>query len=95
MNFSKIHTDQKKTITFHHGITRRSEFHRLKANIVSFQSVKFLSSGDTMVKNYGPDLVGMHFEKFRKNLGLIFWMPFWDALTCVTEIILHLNLLTS
>ena len=86
MNFLKIHTDQKKTITFHHVIARRWEFHRLQANNVSFQSVQFPSSGDTMVKNYGHLLVGMYFEKFRKNLGLIFWVSFWGALTCVTEI---------
>ena len=74
------------TITFHHGITRRWELHRLKANIVSFQSMKFPSSGNTMVKNYGHLLVGMYFEKFRKIFGLIFRGSFWGALTCVTEI---------
>ena len=61
MNFLKIHTDQKTTITFHHGIPRSWEFHQLKANIVSFQSVKFTSSGDNMVKSYGLLLVAMYF----------------------------------
>ena len=55
----KIHTDQKMTITVDHGIARRWEFYQLQADNVSFQSVKYQSSGDTMVKSYGHLLVGI------------------------------------
>ena len=48
----KIHIDQKMAVTFDRGIARRWELHRLKAEIVTFQSVKFISSDDTMVKSY-------------------------------------------
>ena len=50
---------------------------RSATNNVSFQSVKFPSSGDTMVKSYGPVLVGMYFEKFRKIFGVILGCLFW------------------
>ena len=71
-------------ITLLPDAARKREFHRSKANNVSFRSVKLPFSGDTVVKSYDHLLVGMYFTKFRKNLELIFWVSFWGALTCVT-----------